>query len=258
VFPALTSLLSALAESFAATRPSARLQASVLELSLAVLKIDPVAFTALEVLQTQHHAVLVALHRAAGTLAASVFALSGAVGQRKTILVELLGMLNQVYASKVPYRSYLVQQSSAVSSGSRDGNPDGTPGTAGASYTSMVFVTLLMCAQSAVALQDCLPDMSSAAVMSIPATESVTGKGGEKRGKGKKNTKAADRAHDGDTTTMNIVAATGPSEALPSKETAGRSLYPAYACCAMFVAELFQVIFVRRRPLSHVRITVLG
>jgi hypothetical protein len=98
VFPTLTSVLAALCESLALTRPAQRIIASALELALSALRCDPVSCPVLEALQVQHHTVLVALHKSAAALVAQVFTLYAS--QRKGILLELLGMLNQTYTAK--------------------------------------------------------------------------------------------------------------------------------------------------------------
>lgn len=238
VLPTITSLLNALVDNFAVLRPSARLLASALELALAALKVDPVSHTALEALQAQQHIVLVAFHRAASALTASVFALTLNAGQRKGVLLELLGMLNQVYSAKAPYRSYPLEQSSASSGGTSSSTVASGAGT----HTSMVYATLLLCVQSAVTVQDCLPENQVVATTTAPSPEPDSPKSGGKKGKGA--TKETTKKHsDGAVSDKDTVLAgsAGGDAALPTKETASRSLYPAYASCAMFVAELFQV-----------------
>jgi hypothetical protein len=119
----------------------------------------------------------------------------------------------------------------------------------------VVLATLLMCAQGGVSLQDALPEVTSAAPFlpsngaAMAAAEShneddqdrgvnVKGKAKGKKGKG---AKSDGRQSPVEAAKEEPGPANPAAAAARAKESARRGIYPVYACCSMFVTELFQV-----------------
>jgi hypothetical protein len=107
-------------------------------------------------------------------------------------------------------------------------------------------VTLLMCVQGVVALQDALPEVATAAFLPLNTTSATESHGedthekvGKEKGKGK-GKKGKGAKSDGRESPVEAAAAPAVS-AGQVKESARRGIFPVYAGCSMFVTELFQV-----------------
>ena len=193
-----------------------------MDVALCALKIDPVNCALLEGLLVQGQSVLVGLHRAASAFLALVFTQYAA--QRRPLVSELLGILNQTYAAKQPYKSFALQFGTRADEG-------------GVRYTTMALVTLLSCFQGVVSLQDAVGDANAVNETAAP-TASTAAKPASK-GRGRK-LKAANiqTVSDAESSLPDAAAADcGPQ----AKEAARRSMVLSYSCGAAFVSELFQV-----------------
>ena len=226
MFPALSSLLDAVLESFSLTHASQRNISAVLELALSALKCDPVSCPLLETLQVQQHSALVSLHKAASATVAQIFLLFPA--QRKGVLAELLGMLNLSYSVKVPYRDYPLQNAMG---GGQDS------GASQCVYTNASFATLVLSIQGVVSLEDCIPEQDIHVSTVAPVKPHTSTKNKGKRGKKSMNDNETEPS-EGDSALDTVTTVSSES----TKERARKGLFPVYSCSAMFVSELFQVI----------------